>query len=107
MRAAAFDTLSAAQDLEAAGFERPQAEAIARAINHHDERAATKADLDTTTTKLEASMTKLASQLDARIASLKEDMLKVAIGVAVGVVLANATLTAVLVFGALRMLHPA
>ena len=77
MSAAAFDTLSAAQDLEAAGFERPQAEAIARAINHHDERAATKADLDTTTTKLEASMTKLESQLDARIASLKDRLTNV------------------------------
>ena len=44
-------------DLEAAGFERRQAEAIAKAIDHGDERAATKADLDTTITTLEARMT--------------------------------------------------
>ena len=42
----------------------------------------------------------------ADIADLKADMLKVAIGVAIGVVIANATLTAVLVFGALRLLQP-
>ncbi len=40
------------------------------------------------------------------IADLKADMLKVAIGVAIGVVIANATLTTVLVFGALRLLQP-
>ena len=33
-------------------------------------------------------------------------MLKVAIGVVIGVVIANATLTAVPVFGALRLLQP-
>ena len=43
---AAFDTLSAARDLEAAGFDRPQAEAVAKAINHGDAQAVTKADLD-------------------------------------------------------------
>ena len=42
----------------------------------------------------------------ADIANLKADMLKVAIGVAIGVVIANATLTAALVFGALRPLQP-
>ena len=45
MSAGPFDTLSAAQDLESAGIERKHAEAIAKAINHGDERAATKADL--------------------------------------------------------------
>ena len=47
MTSATFDPLSAAQDLEAAGIERKHAEAIAKAVNHGDERAATKADLDT------------------------------------------------------------
>ena len=47
MTTTAFDTLATAQDLEAAGIERGHAEAIAKAINHGDERAATKADLDT------------------------------------------------------------
>ena len=39
-----FDTFSAARSLEAAGVERPQAEAIASAIGHSGEYA-TKADL--------------------------------------------------------------
>ena len=47
MTATTFNPLEAAQDLEAAGIERKHAEAIAKAINHGDERAATKADLDT------------------------------------------------------------
>ena len=34
MSAGAFDTLTAARDLEAAGFERRKAEAIAAAINN-------------------------------------------------------------------------
>ena len=38
----------------------------------------------------------------ADLADLKADMLKVAIGVAIGIVIANATLTAVFVFSALR-----
>ena len=41
MSAAAFDTLSAARDLEAAGIERAHAEAIARTIGRSDERSAT------------------------------------------------------------------
>ena len=88
MSSAAFDTLSAARKLEAAGVERRQAEAHAEAL-----RQAISADRDELATK-------------ADIADLKADMLKVAIGVAIGVVIANATLTAVLVFGALRLLQP-
>ena len=56
MASTSFDTLRAAHDLEAAGFERKQAEAIATAINHGDERAATKADLDASISGLEARM---------------------------------------------------
>ena len=88
MNAAAFDTLTTARDLEAAGVELRQAEAHAEAL-----RRAVSADRDELATK-------------ADIADLKDDMLKVAIGVAIGVVIANATLTAVLVFGALRLLQP-
>ena len=47
MTARSFNPLTAARDLEAAGIERQHAEAIATAINHSDERAATKKDLDT------------------------------------------------------------
>ena len=45
MNASAFDTLSAARELEAAGIERRQAEAIAGAIRHGQGDLATKADL--------------------------------------------------------------
>ena len=44
MTSPGFDTFSAARALEAAGVERPQAEAIVSAIGHSDEYA-TKADL--------------------------------------------------------------
>ena len=88
MSAATFDTLTAARELKAAGIEAEHAEAIAGAV-----RQAVSADRDELATK-------------ADIADLKADMLKVAIGVAIGVVIANATLTAVLVFGALRLLQP-
>ncbi len=60
---AAFDTLTAAQDLEAAGIERRQAEAIAKAINHGDERAATKADLATAIAELKADNASLRADL--------------------------------------------
>ena len=88
MSPATFDTLTAARKLEAAGIERRQAEAHAEAL-----REAISADRDELATK-------------ADIADLKADMLKVAIGVAIGVVIANAMLTAVPVFGALRLLQP-
>ena len=42
----AFDTLSAAKELQAAGFEQPQAEAVARTVvKLYTEHLATKADL--------------------------------------------------------------
>ena len=88
MNASAFDTLSVARDLETAGIKRRQAEAHAEAL-----RQAVSADRDELVTR-------------ADIADLKADMLKVAIGIAGGVVIANATLTAVFVFGALRLLQP-
>ncbi len=56
MSTAAFDTLTAVQNLEASGFERRQAEAIATAINHGDERAATKADLDVLESRMRADL---------------------------------------------------
>ena len=56
MSTAAFDTLTAVQNLEASGFERRQTEAIATAINHGDERAATKADLDVLESRIRADL---------------------------------------------------
>ena len=85
---AAFDTHAAVKTLREAGADEAMAEAIVNTAS-----AAAGADRDELATK-------------ADIADLKADMLKVAIGVAIGVVIANATLTAVLVFGALRLLQP-
>ena len=88
MNAVAFYTYTAAKHLRDAGFDERQAEAAASIV-----RDAVSADRDALATK-------------ADIADLKADMLKVAIGVAIGVVIVNATLTAVPVFGALRLLQP-
>ena len=84
MTAAAFDTHAAVKTLREAGADEAMAEAIVNTAS-----AAAGADRDELATK-------------ADIADLKADMPKVAIGV----VIANATLTAVLVFGALRLLQP-
>ena len=69
MAAAAFDTLSVARELEAAGIGRAQAEAIAQAINHSDERGASKAGLETAVagleTRLRADLTSKADLRDA------------------------------------------
>ena len=43
---AAFDTLTAARDLAAAGMDRPQAEAVAGAIRAGQGDLATRTDLD-------------------------------------------------------------
>ncbi len=45
MNASTFNPIVVAHELESAGLERRQAEAIANAIAHGEERAATKADL--------------------------------------------------------------
>ena len=64
MAATAFNPLEAAQDLEAAGFERRQAEAIAKVVNQGDERAATKADLDAFAATLRSELRAVNSRVD-------------------------------------------
>ena len=91
MTAAAFDIHAAVKTLCEAGADEAMAEAIVNTA-----RAAAGADRDELATKADLA------EVRADIADLKADMLKVAIGV----VIANATLTAVLVFGALRLLQP-
>ena len=91
MTAAAFDTHAAVKTLREAGADEAMAEAIVNTAS-----AAAGADRDELATKADIA------EVRADIADLKADMLKVAIGV----VIANATLTAVLVFGALRLLQP-
>ena len=85
--ATAFDTLTYARRLKAAGVDEAQAEAQAEA--HAEavrdavtEGVATKADLEVVHASLEA-------RIDSKTADLKADMLKVAIGI----VFANAGLT--------------
>ena len=91
--ATAFDTLATAHALEAAGIGRQQAEAIAsvvrQATDTNREELATKADLATLKAELKA-------EFETRIAALKADMLKLAIGIVLATVLANAALTAAL-----------
>ena len=82
MTASTFDTLTASRDLEAAGIERRQAEAIAGTV-----RQATAADREALATK--ADLAELRAATKADLAELKADMLKVAIGI----VVANAGLT--------------
>ena len=56
MSAAAFDTLEAARELEAAGIERHQAEAIVSVQREAGEPLATKSDLDTAIPTLRADI---------------------------------------------------
>ena len=78
-----FDTLTAARTLQAAGMEAAHAEAIVATMGQAvTEGMATKADI-----------ADLRAELKGGIADLKADLLKVAIGI----VLANAALTAGLV----------
>ena len=67
MNASTFDTLTAAQDLEAAGIERRQAEAIAegmrRAASADHAELATKADLTTTVATLRTELATLETRL--------------------------------------------
>ena len=72
MSATAFDTLSTARDLEAAGFERTQAEAIALALGRTREDAATKADLAPLATK--ADLAPLATKADLAPLATKAEL---------------------------------
>lgn len=67
MNTATFDTLTAAQDLEATGIERRQAEAIAegmrRAASADRGEFATKADLDTAVATLRTELATLETRL--------------------------------------------
>ena len=68
MTASAFDTLTTARDLEAAGFERRQAEAVASAIGNAGDRSATKADLGQLATKTDLAAVK------AELGTVKTDL---------------------------------
>ena len=63
MNGTTFDTLSAARDLEAAGFDRVQAEALAAAIRNGQGDLATKTDI--------AQLDSRFRQLDSRFSMLQ------------------------------------
>lgn len=74
-----FNTLQASRNLKAAGFDEAQADAVVDTLaDAFSDTVATKADI---------------AILKADIAELKADMLKVAIGLAVAIIAANASLT--------------
>ena len=74
MNGTTFDTLSAARDLEAAGFDRVQAEALAAAIRNGQGDLATKIDI---------------AQLDSRL-----NMLQWVVGIQSAVTLATFAIVA-------------
>ena len=59
-----FDTLAAASDMEAAGMERAQAEAVAGAIRAGQGEFATRTDLRTEVSRLDVRMDGLAGRID-------------------------------------------
>jgi hypothetical protein len=113
--ATAFDTLKAARDLEAAGIDSRQAEAIVSTIRQSGDAVATKSDLEAVRIAMSADVegvrialsadleaVRIATRADldtarsamrADLAELKSDMLKVAIGI----VIANVGLTVTLI----------
>ncbi len=92
MTTAVFDTLKASRNLKAAGVADAQAEAIVTTMAEaFDDAVATKADIS----EVKAELKSMATKSD--IADLKADMLKVAMGVAIAVILANATMTIALI----------
>ena len=79
MSTAAFDTLEATEDLKAAGFEEAHAKAIVRTVHRAmSEGVATKEHVSAGTATLRADLQ-----------TLRADMMKTA----VGVVIANVTIT--------------
>ena len=83
MATIAFDTLKAAEGLEAAGMDARQAKAVVGTV--------AEAFSDTVATK--ADIAEVRADLKTGLAELKADMFKVAMGVAIAIILANATMT--------------
>ena len=92
MTATTFDTLTVARDLEAAGFERRQAEAIAKAVHHRDEHAITKADLDTAIDGVRSEVASVRSE----VASVRSELATVrwVVGIQSAVTLATFAIVA-------------
>lgn len=74
MSGAHTDLLGTARDLEASGVERPQAEAIARAIGCTEAQLATKADFERFAATMQANFERFQAEVKADIASLRAEM---------------------------------
>ena len=81
-----LDTHATIREFQEAGMDARQAEVVVAAISRSDAELVTKADL-----KVEIATVK------ADIVNLKTDMFKVAMGVAIAIILANATMTIALI----------
>ena len=108
MTTAVFDTLKASQNLKAAGVDERQAEAIVVTMAEaFDDTVATKADISEVRAEISevraeisevrAEISEVRADLKTSIADLKTDMFKVAMGVAIAIILANATMTIALI----------
>ena len=62
-----LDTLTAADQLTAAGFDSTQAKAIVAVLRSSEESAATKADLNTLKLELEANLKASLAQMETRL----------------------------------------
>ena len=109
MTTAVFDTLKATRHLENAGIETKHAEAIVESMAEaFEDTVATKSDLDkleasvkadivAVKVELKADLVEVKSELKQDISDLKANMFKVAMGVAIAIILANATMTIALI----------
>ncbi len=73
----AYDTLGTSRELEAAGMERRQAEAVATAIARREGNLATKSDLNLLRTELKSLRTELksdVSKVESDIAKVESDI---------------------------------
>ena len=96
-----LDTHATIREFQEAGMDSRQAEAVVAAISRSDAELATKSDLKAeiaaVKAELKAEIAAVKAELKQDIADLKTDMFKVAIGVAIAIILANATMTIALI----------
>ena len=77
MPTAIFDTLKASRDLEAAGIDARQAEAIVTTMaGAFDDAAATKANLAEVKAELKADIAAVKAELKGDIAAVKSDLMQ-------------------------------
>ncbi|MDE2755677.1 MAG: hypothetical protein OXI92_03905 [Acidobacteriota bacterium] len=92
-----LDTHATIKQLEEAGMDSRQAEAVVAVMSRSDAELATKTDLKAEIADLKVEIAEVRSELKQDIADLKATMFKVALGVAVAIILANATMTLALI----------